>query len=196
MRPFLSAAAALMLAFAALLQVSARADAASFSPFAIKTEPGLVQKVGSGCGWDYPCPPRAYNGRPAIIHKSFQRARTQFNIENYGDVHINYYDKHRVHGHARDYPDYPYRHQRGRHCYARDCGDSCGPHCWYRRFKSGYCGHGCDYYREKVHFEPEYREVKVYRPHYYKEPIDKFREGHFFPGGDDSSGCDSDRCDD
>jgi hypothetical protein len=32
------------------------------------------------------------------------------------------------------------------------CDEKCGFLCWYRRIRAGYCGHGCDWYRERVSF--------------------------------------------
>lgn len=184
MRLFVLAAASLAMAAAALLSAGGAAQAAGFHGQAAGNLAGagsLVRKTGRGCGWDYPCAPRPSYGR-VTVHKYNQRARTQFNIENYGDVHINYYEGHRR-GHGPKYSK-PYAHKRYSHkhrphhnyrvsrCETGYCRHRCGPRCWYRKFKGGYCGHGCDYYGEKVEFEPEYREVKGFRARRYKKDYD------------------------
>lgn len=38
-----------------------------------------------------------------------------------------------------------------RHDRTRRVESYCGSLCWYRRLKSGYCGHGCDYYQYRKH---------------------------------------------
>ncbi len=40
---------------------------------------------------------------------------------------------------------------------------NCGPLCWLRRFRQGYCGHGCLAYREQARAEAEERAVDAER---------------------------------
>ena len=37
-------------------------------------------------------------------------------------------------------------------CDGRPCDEKCGLQCWYGRIRDGYCGHGCNWYRERVNF--------------------------------------------
>jgi hypothetical protein len=181
MKVLLSAATGLLLGLAALLLGGGGANAAPLSKLDIDAPTGgLVHQVNSGCGWDYPCRPRPDYGRRVSINNNYQRAKTQFNIQNYGRVHINYYaGNHYRPRHRPRYRKHVRRHYNG--CHNGDCRGHCGPHCWYRKFKSGHCGHGCQFYRERVRFENEYREVKVRRPVYYKAPRHEYSD---FPSRD------------
>ncbi len=175
MRYFVLAAASLIVAATALLTVGSAAQAGAYGSLAVQNGPdgsALIHKIGSGCGWDYACPPRPNYGRSVTRNENYQRARTQFNIQNYGNVHINYYDGHRpVHKHVKKRrPKYSYRHHY-RHCDHYGCR-RCGPNCWYRKFKSGYCGHGCEFYKEKVEFETAYRKVRTHNPVIVKKDYD------------------------
>jgi len=151
-----------------------------------------IVKVGyGGCGWDYPCAPRPRYGRYGRQF-NYQYGGRQVNIgNNYGTVniymghrpryrypHCGYYGcrySRRYEG-SNAYPgNRDYRPCGADPCYSRcsnyPCDENCGAGCWYRRFKTGYCGHGCDYYREKVRFEPRERVVEVPRPVYYRDPL-------------------------
>src|SRR5690606_10881448 len=92
----------------------------------------------------------------------------------------SYGKHHHKHGYGHGYKRRHYgngHHYGRRHrysCYGGWCG--CGPRCWYKKFKRGYCGHGCEYYSEKVKFEAERRVVKGFRPVRYKK--DYFKSGH------------------
>ncbi len=48
-------------------------------------------------------------------------------------------------------------------CGGYPCDQNCGPSCWYGRFKNGYCGHGCEVYKERVRYDTEEKLVKVPR---------------------------------
>ena len=43
---------------------------------------------------------------------------------------------------------------RGTGCGGHPCDERCGAACWFNRIRNGYCGHGCDVYREHVMFQP------------------------------------------
>ena len=43
---------------------------------------------------------------------------------------------------------------RGWGCGGHPCDEKCGAFCWFNRVRNGYCGHGCDVYREHVMFQP------------------------------------------
>ncbi len=127
---------------------TASAAQPALQAFGVHT-PLLLMRAGQGCGWDYPCPPDPGFGRrrgsQVVIHN------------NYGQVNI-------YSGGARR----PGRHEGGGESACRDgeyrwrCGnlssaDRCGPLCWMRRFREGYCGHGCLAYREQARAEAEAR---------------------------------------
>jgi hypothetical protein len=176
MRLVFSAAAGMFAVLVAILLSYGGANAAPLPKLAMEHDGGLLHQVRSGCGWDYACPPRP-NYRRKTIQNNYVRGN-QFTIENYGRVHI-YYNEHEGHPHkphhhrphARRHPHEHRRHhgQRYRHgsdheCRNGSCEGRCGPGCWYQKFKSGHCGHGCNFYRERVRFEEETREVRVRRP--------------------------------
>ena len=56
---------------------------------------------------------------------------------------------------------------RGWGCGGYPCDERCGAFCWYRRVRNGYCGHGCDAYREHVMFQPM---GETLRPFIYRNP--------------------------
>ncbi len=113
--------------------------------------PPLLTRAGQGCGWDYACPPDPDFGRPPNL-----RGSQVIIHNNYGPVNV--------------YPGgapQSGRHEGGDKGDCRDggrwgCGDpwsaeKCGPLCWMRRFRHGYCGHGCSVYREQARVEAEER---------------------------------------
>ncbi len=117
-----------------------------------------VTKAQYGCGWDYACPPRPWFGRRP-------HATPQVYIENnYGTVNIypgsrRYYHRPR----ERDYQEW----RSYRRCDGDSCGQSCGILCWYRRVRRGYCGHGCEAYREQARDERYSGEYDYPRPYGY-----------------------------
>ncbi len=128
---------------------TASAAQPALEAFGIHTPP-LLMKAGQGCGWDYPCPPNPDFGRPMS-----QRGSQVIIHNNYGPVNV--------------YPGGRMQRSRrleGGACrdgeYRWGCGnpsspDRCGPLCWMRRFREGYCGHGCLAYREQARAEAEER---------------------------------------
>lgn len=58
---------------------------------------------------------------------------------------------------------------RGRGCSGHWCTDRCGAFCWINRIRNGYCGHGCEAYREHVAFQPIDGNL---RPFIYRNPPD------------------------
>jgi hypothetical protein len=133
----------------------------------------LVDVGYDGCGWDYPCPPRPdYGRRPSY------RSGQVYIQNNYGTVNV--YENRRHHWTGASEVSRPCCFdgerpgwKRNEVVEERDCGpnpcEGCGPFCWYRRFKEGYCGHGCGVYREKVRFERGERSVVYPRPAYRRE---------------------------
>jgi hypothetical protein len=131
------------------------------------SEPSYSTRAGYGCGWEYSCPPR-----PDFGQQSHYRPGEVYIRNNYGTVNV--YENRR--GYSAIRPEY--REGIGRYdqgvagdpyCYGTPC-ERCGPICWYRRFKRGYCGHGCDIYRERVRFERARRVVEYPRPIYDRAP--------------------------
>jgi hypothetical protein len=67
------------------------------------------------------------------------------------------------------------------YCEGSSC-ERCGPACWYHRFKQGYCGHGCEVYREMSYEEArrafEYPHPfydRSYAPRYAPPPYEESR---------------------
>jgi hypothetical protein len=107
-----------------------------------------------GCGWDYPCPPEPSFGRPDV------RASQVTIHNNYGNVNI--YTSRRRASQAPAFPDYDAGPCRDETCLRTGCGgypctDRCGPLCWMRRARQGYCGHGCQSYLGHARIEAEER---------------------------------------
>jgi hypothetical protein len=157
-------------------------------------------KVGYDCGWDYDCPPRPVYRR--YVRRYPRPAHGEVTIHNnYGTVNV-YADGHRRYDRRparavgcpytgcgrerveivrpaygccapeeRREPEPPVYN-----CGGRPCDSDCGVVCWYRRFKHGYCGHGCQYYRESARDEEEARMVTYTRAPYYEEARPRVEE--------------------
>lgn len=177
---------------AALSLASSVFDPSQAGPFAgvaanSAPERGALLAGYDDCGWDYPCPPP----RPVPRRRPAYRRSDQVYIQNnYGTVNV--YGRR---GHASEPAEAPVpccddRERRDARTWEegareeRDCGpnpcERCGPICWYRRFKRGYCGHGCEVYRERVRFERAKRTVVYPRPVYRRDPP---------PGCEDRARC-------
>jgi hypothetical protein len=109
---------------------------------------GSHPTAAGGCGWDYPCPPEpGYRS-------------SQVTIQNYGHVNI-YTSKRAWPAQGAENPgfspgyclDDPCRIG----CGGYPCAEKCGTLCWMRRFRQGYCGHGCQSYIENARIEAEER---------------------------------------
>ena len=123
-----------------------------------------VTKVQTACGWTYACT-NIGNG-----------ANAPQNVQIYGPVNI--------YTNPDDKPDvwkvpegaWPWNgdqtDQSGWHgwgCSGHVCDEKCGAFCWFQRIRNGYCGHGCDAYREHVMFQPIRGNL---RPFVYRDPPD------------------------
>ena len=123
----------------------------------------------ASCGWDYPCSAQPDYGRPpASFYRRLSRQPGQLYIHNnYGTVNIH------VDGiSTRGGPERPccegttgedagWRPPCGPvPCEEERPKEDCGVRCWWRRFRDGYCGHGCWAYREQARIEAEVREEK------------------------------------
>lgn len=102
----------------------------------------VLMKVQSACGWTYSCTDLGKAG----------------NVQIYGPVNI-YTDAKpeiwRVPEGAEPWTgDRGDQQWRGWGCSGHACDERCGAFCWFNRVRNGYCGHGCDAYREHVMFQP------------------------------------------
>jgi hypothetical protein len=123
----------------------------------------LMKKTGQGCGWDYPCPPVPDFGR------RFQRRDGDIYIHNnYGPVNVYVHGRRPAETAVRSPEDLPCDAggeggagcDTGRDCGGYPCDEKCGPLCWMRRFKRGYCGHGCGSYIEQSRIAAKEREIR------------------------------------
>jgi hypothetical protein len=120
----------------------------------------LMKKTGQGCGWDYPCPPVPDYGR-----RFERRAGDIYIHNNYGPVNVYVRGRRPAEETVRPPQtracepvvegdvacDVP------RGCGGYPCDEKCGALCWMRRFKKGYCGHGCLAYLEQSRIAAEER---------------------------------------
>ncbi len=152
----------------------------------VETSP--VIKVEYGCGWDYACPPRPWYGR-----RSYRTPHVYIE-NNYGTVNV--YLNRRRHHYRPPHYDHPWRWSEGyyesrgyRRCEGDSCEEGgCGLYCWYHRVRNGYCGHGCEEYREHVRFERDYRLFEYPRPYVHRyTPREDYDDGYarFQRPGDD-----------
>ncbi|MGO9170502.1 MAG: hypothetical protein ACLP7P_00850 [Rhodomicrobium sp.] len=167
----------LLLPIFALCMLSCAAPGlAQAAPLSVKAlaapvqQPSILHRTGQGCGWDYACPPRPDFGR-----RSFRQGDVYID-NNYGPVNIF------TGGPRGPEPGAGFMERRdcgapgcagGTDCGGYPCDEKCGPLCWMRRFKSGYCGHGCWAYREQARIEAEEREERRERR---KEKRERRRE--------------------
>lgn len=139
-----------------------------------------IQKIGYGCGWDYPCAPRPYFGR-----RHHHQPENVYIRNNYGtvNVYVNRWGRERWHHRSWETQrccangeytrsEAPVESTR---CDRNPCEPECDTWCWFRRFKRGYCGHGCEVYREKVRFEKGERTYEYPRPVYYRDVPPAYR---------------------
>ncbi len=112
----------------------------------------LLLQTGSGCGWDYPCPPDPGFGRPPPYRGG------QVTIHNnYGSVNIYPGVSRRPETLAPAEPGFCREDPCRYGCGGYPCTEKCGALCWMKRFSQGYCGHGCLAYREQARSEAEER---------------------------------------
>ncbi len=123
----------------------------------------LLQRTG-GCGWDYPCPPEPEFARPA-------RRPGQVTIHNnYGPVNIYSGVSRRPEAFPpQELPPYCQDEPCRYGCGGYPCTEKCGTLCWIRRLRQGYCGHGCEAYREQARIEAEekaeWKEEEAWKKH-------------------------------
>jgi len=137
------------------------------SGYAYRYSRPYYERTRRGCGWEYPCEPRSSYGR-----RYFGGGNSQVYIKNnYGTVNVY------SNGARRSYERPYYRSYRWRERYDESSyrANDCGVFCWYKRVRTGYCGHGCENYRERVRYETGYRTVEYPRPYFYRvRPRDEY----------------------
>ncbi len=172
------AAALVMGAATTSLRAAPISKAASSQPFAERSH---LTKVEYGCGWDTACPPRPWYGQ-----RSYRTPHVYIE-NNYGTVNVyrtprrsyrqpaysSWRWREREYDGRRDYDDW-----RGyKRCDGDACAESCGIVCWYRRIRDGYCGHGCDAYREQARYERDYPDCRDENcPRYRDEDYPRYRD--------------------
>jgi hypothetical protein len=145
------------------------------------TNPAVI-RIEYDCTWDY-CPPR-----PRPPRRSPARQGNMYIGNNYGTVNV-YEGRFSAPGKPLAVPPVGPGEANFDADPPCDGGSPCETHCdtacWLRRYKEGYCGHGCGFYRRKVYFErgwrlvPYPRAVTTYsRPDYaYTEPTSLCKPG-------------------
>ena len=105
-------------------------------------------KVQTACGWNYSCTNLGSGGNGPQ------------QVQIYGPVNI--YTGADVKPEIWRVPEgaWPWtgaqgnQEWRGWGCGGHPCDERCGAACWFNRVRNGYCGHGCNVYREHVMFQP------------------------------------------
>ncbi len=143
-----------------------------------------ITKVQYACGWTYSCT-NLGNG-----------ANGAQNVQIYGPVNVYTGadakpEEWRVPEGASPWTgDQGSQTWRGWGCGGYPCDENCGAFCWFNRVRNGYCGHGCDAYRQHVMFQP-YTVVatsRQLRPYIYQNPPDGgygygSQDGYGYGGG-------------
>jgi hypothetical protein len=127
----------------------------------------------TACGWDYPCPPEPGFGRDGTSWRHRRQPGQLYIQNNYGSVTVRV-DGSRENAKA-EAEGVPQCCEGERHtgdwpspCGPEPCAperprEDCGVRCWWKRFRSGYCGHGCWAYREQARAEAEEKEEREER---------------------------------
>lgn len=115
-----------------------------------------VTKVQTACGWTYSCTNLGGGNGPQ-------------NIQIFGPVNV--YPGTEAKAEVWKVPDGAWAWTgnqtdqsgwRGWGCSGHMCDDKCGAFCWFNRIRAGYCGHGCNAYREHVMFQPVNGNLRPY----------------------------------
>ena len=146
-----------------VIAMSARVGGLSAAPFSgaalalSSPQTSVLTKVQYACGWTYSCTDLGKAG----------------NVQIYGPVNVYTDAKPEIwrvpegaEPWAGNQGSEPWR---GLGCGGYPCDERCGAFCWYHRVRNGYCGHGCDAYREHVMFQPM---GDTLRPFIYRNPPD------------------------
>lgn len=106
-------------------------------------------KVQYACGWTYSCNNIGSGGTGSV------QIYGPANVYTNTDVDVKQVETWRVPEGAWAWNGQgDYRNWRGWGCSGHACDERCGAFCWFNRVRNGYCGHGCNVYREHVMFQP------------------------------------------
>jgi len=106
-------------------------------------------KVQYACGWTYSCNNIGSGGAGSV------QIYGPANVYTNTDVDVKQVETWRVPDGAWAWNGQgDYQNWRGWGCSGHACDERCGAFCWFNRIRNGYCGHGCDAYREHVMFQP------------------------------------------
>ena len=133
--------------------------AAPFSGAALRSRlprTSALIKVQTACGWTYSCTNLGSGGNGPQ------------QVQIYGPVNI--YTGADVKPEIWRVPEgaWPWtgdqgnQEWRGWGCGGHPCDERCGAVCWFNRIRNGYCGHGCNVYREHVMFQPIGGDLRPY----------------------------------
>ncbi len=146
--PFALLSAAVVIAMSAFLGGSIAAPLSSGALGFPHAQPSALIKVQTACGWTYSCTNLGNGSGP-------QQVQIYGPVNVYTNTDVKEPEIWRVpegawpwDGRGGD------QNFRGWGCGGYPCDERCGAFCWFRRIRNGYCGHGCDAYREHVMFQP------------------------------------------
>ena len=136
-------------------------------------------KVQTACGWTYSCTNLGSGNGPQQV-----QIYGPVNIYTGADVKPEVW---RVPEGAWPWTGSQENQQwRGWGCGGHPCDERCGAFCWFNRIRNGYCGHGCNVYREHVMFQPI---GGALRPYVYRsQPGGYYGYGYGYGGGQGSGG--------
>jgi hypothetical protein len=138
---------------AVVIAMSARTGGSHAAPlsgaaFSLSSPKSALTKVQTACGWTYSCANLGNSGNGPQ------------QVQIYGPVNV--YTGADLKPEIWRVPEraWPWTGDRGNQqwrgwgCGGYPCDERCGAFCWFNRVRNGYCGHGCNVYREHVMFQP------------------------------------------
>ncbi len=138
-----------------------------------------VTKVQYACGWTYSCTNLGNGGNGPQ------------NVQIYGPVNV--YTGADVKPEVWRVPEgaWPWTGDQGSQpwrgwgCGGHPCDERCGAFCWFNRVRNGYCGHGCNAYRQHVMFQRHvvFHPSDELRPYIYQNPSDGDFGGYGYGSG-------------
>jgi len=155
---------------AVVIAMSARAGGSVAAPFSgaalalSSPKASALTRIDYACGWTYSCTDLGNGGN----------GPTQVQI--YGPVNVYTGadfkpEVWRVPEGASPWTGQDSVYWQGPGCSGHPCDERCGAFCWFNRVRNGYCGHGCNAYREHVMFQPIGGNL---RPYVYQNPPDGY----------------------
>jgi len=157
--------AAVAIAMSAIAGGSFAAPFSKMAPALFSSNASALTKVQYACGWTYSCTNlgnESSGSRPIQIYGPV-------NVYTGADVKPEIW---RVPEGAWAWTGQDNQDSqtwRGWGCGGYPCDEKCGAFCWFNRVRNGYCGHGCDVYREHVMFQPINGNI---RPYVYRKTPD------------------------